>query len=353
MENDRSFSLDFLKIIATICIVFHHYQQVTGAVFENGINFWSGVFYWGYLVEFFFVLSGYFVYKYIDKIKKGLSFRRFYCMRAFRLLPLVAISALVYEVLLCIYTEIIGKNWFDITPTLWGIIITALGIQDGWCFSNPCVNNPTWYISVLLLCYILFWFVIFLSKKYNLNENILFIIIIFIGCGIVTYGINFPFLNQSSARGYYAFFTGVLLAEFLDKYKVTKQTLYSSMAIIVGLTFLIVVKNDYISKGIVFVMTFVYYPALVVVFESTLLKRFFRLKLWGELSKISFGVYIWHNPMFLLMYIICDVFGWNVDFGCVRNMLFFAFFSEALGIISYYFLEKKIAEKIKKKVIIN
>ncbi len=41
-----------------IIIIFHHYQQGSGAVYKY-INFWGGGgFYFGYLVELFFILSG-------------------------------------------------------------------------------------------------------------------------------------------------------------------------------------------------------------------------------------------------------------------------------------------------------
>lgn len=40
--KDREYSFDFIKVIATFCIFFHHYQQVTGVYFENGLNFWGG-----------------------------------------------------------------------------------------------------------------------------------------------------------------------------------------------------------------------------------------------------------------------------------------------------------------------
>lgn len=54
MGNERRYSLDALRIIATILIIFHHYQQVIGGYFEGHINFWNGRFYFGYIVEFFF-----------------------------------------------------------------------------------------------------------------------------------------------------------------------------------------------------------------------------------------------------------------------------------------------------------
>lgn len=84
MQNgakQREYSLDFIKILATVFIVFHYYQQVIGVYFDKGINFYNGKFYFGYMVELFFVLSGYFMYSYIEKIQKGVTFRKFFLKR--------------------------------------------------------------------------------------------------------------------------------------------------------------------------------------------------------------------------------------------------------------------------------
>lgn len=94
MGNERRYSLDVLRIIATILIIFHHYGQVTGLYLEGHINYCNGRFYFGYVVEFFFLLSGYFMYRYIGKITNGLTFKKFFLPRALRLLPLVFISGI-------------------------------------------------------------------------------------------------------------------------------------------------------------------------------------------------------------------------------------------------------------------
>lgn len=39
MGNERKYSLDVLRIIATILIIFHHYGQVTGLYLEGHINY--------------------------------------------------------------------------------------------------------------------------------------------------------------------------------------------------------------------------------------------------------------------------------------------------------------------------
>ena len=142
--KERDYSLDLLKILATVVIILHHYQQVMGVHFDNGINFFGGTFYFGLVVELFFILSGYVIFPYVKKIyDHNISFSNFFIKRWIRLFPLLLISAVVCEMI-----------WFFCQPyydgsgiTFWGTVINALGIQDGWVFANPYVNNPTWYIT--------------------------------------------------------------------------------------------------------------------------------------------------------------------------------------------------------------
>lgn len=95
MNNKRRvYSLDVIKIVATTIIIFHHYQQGSGAVFKY-INFWGGKFHCGYFVELFFILSGFFAFSYIEKAKKGMTLSDFICKKAIRLLPLLSLSVFV------------------------------------------------------------------------------------------------------------------------------------------------------------------------------------------------------------------------------------------------------------------
>lgn len=353
MGNERRYSLDILRIIATILIIFHHYGQVTGLYLEGHINYWNGRFYFGYVVEFFFLLSGYFMYRYIGKITNGLTFKKFFLPRALRLLPLVFISGVTYEVLLGIYQKVCGGDWFGVSITVWGVIINALGVQDGWAFANPMVNNPTWYISVLLLCYVVFYLLTYLSKRWQIPHTYLFVFMVLLGCGAQTYGLNLPFLNGSSCRGYYAFFFGVLLAEWLEKLNAAKkpQNIYiyifwGSVASVAFLLCMIVYKWEWVAGGTNYLVTFWFYPALIIIFSSKPLTKLFDHRFIGTLGKITYDTYIWHNPNFLLLYIIPAITGRSWNLLTAKAMLIYTAVSFAVGAISYYAIERPISSRV-------
>ncbi len=348
-SKKRDYSLDFIKIIATVFIIFHHYQQVTGVYFENGINFCNGKFYFGYMVELFFVLSGFFMYSYIEKIQRlEISFPKFYFKRLGRLFPLLLMGAIGYEVLLVIYQSLYQSTWFDLKPNFWGIVISSLGIQDGWALPNPCVNNPTWYISVLMLCYVIFYFIVYLAKRLSIKPQYLFLFMIFLGMGINTYGINLPFLNASSCRGYYAFFFGLLLAGVINEYDFGIFLSMISIAILAVITYLIVNHYEFMSNGINYIMTFIYYPALIILCKSKIVAKILNRKFIGTLGKISFDVFIWHNPFYLLLYICIKIFNWNLNLQSYITMIGYAVFCYIFGTVSYYLIERPAGKLVGK-----
>lgn len=349
MKNElktRDYSLDFVKIVATIFIVFHHYQQVIGTYFENGINFYNGKFYFGYMVELFFVLSGYFMYSYIEKIQNGATFRKFFLKRFLRLFPLMTIGAIAYEIFLVVYQKLYGCSWFDIQTTFWGTIIASLGIQDGWALPNPCVNNPTWYISVLLLCYVVFYLIVYISKRLSVTPKYFFIFMILLGMGINTYGINLPFLNASSSRGYYAFFFGILLADFIKSRDIRIKDALFCAGVLIIITSLIVLKPNFMSTGINYIMTYIYYPALIILCKSAAVGKVLNRKFIGKLGQISFDVYIWHNPFYLLLYILIKLFNCNINLNSYATMIGYTVVCYLFGAFSYYCIERPISKWI-------
>lgn len=259
---------------------------------------------------------------------------------------MVAITAIAYEVNLYIYYALYTQGtegaWFGVTITFWGTIIDMLGIQDGWVFPNPQVNNPTWYISVLILCYVVFFLCAWIAKKKHIPVEYLLVFVIMLGCGIQTYGISLPFLNYSAARGYCSFFAGVMLANVLNRYTLRPWGVLIALFNVVVIPYLIVNKNAWFASGMSYVLCFVLYPSLIILFQTKPIKKLFSSKIWGTWGRISFDVFMWHNLLFLTMYITMKIFNYSVDFTKVSSMYLYAAFCEMVGILSFYFIERPL-----------
>lgn len=214
MKDSRKVLPDIIKIILTGCILFHHYQQLTGTYFNRGINFYGGKFYFGYLVEIFFLISGFFMVPYIAKIQDKMSFPVFYGKRLIRFIPSMIVSVILYDVLLYVFVNAAGGHIrYPEKINAFGSVITALGMGS-WCITKDYEINPIcWYVSVLLLCYILMYIFVFISRVTKIPAGILLAVPMIAGV-VITHVTEFsiiPFLSTRIARGYIHFFGGMLL----------------------------------------------------------------------------------------------------------------------------------------------
>ncbi len=354
----RKTSFDMIKIVLTILIVFHHYCQSTGAWFVRGINFANGYFPFGYLVEFFFLISGMMMYKYVDIIlKREIGFRKFFISRYSRLIPLVSISAIFYVIVDRYVYYYINYSFFaDISPVAWGVVLDMLGFQGGWLSeSQYMINNPTWYVSTLLLCYVFFYFLTEISSKKDKDPWKFYAAMIIVGIAEWVVwnltGFQIPFLNSASARGFYSFFFGLILARLLEKRCEPNKrkwfhylfsvffAISSLIAIGLGLSFLLPI-----------ILTLITYPSILFILtgmENTIIFRKFSC-IWSFLAKTSYSVYIWHVHGLMIMFWLDNRFGLVENWNNPIVMIIFAGVMEIIAIPSYLFLERKLNPKFEK-----
>ena len=350
-NQGRNYALDFIKCLATITIVFHHYQQITGARFR--FNFDGGWFYWGHIVELFFLISGYVMYRYVPAIYEGrISLKVWTAKRTLRCIPLMAIGAVAYELILYLSINRFGVGYHGIQPTIWGTVVASLGLQQSAIFPNPWVNNPTWYISVLFLCYIVFYIATALAKKWNVRPSYLYIAIILLGCGIATYGINTFLLDSQTARGYRAFFFGVLLAGAIAKNdgKPSAGLWISSLVTLVLFALALIFKRSLLEDNRMYLLTFLVFPAMIVLLSTPAAKKLFSGKIWSVWGGISFNVYIWHEPMLVALNLLFGLGIWPSDFSRWEYMLIFTLAAEIVGVISHYLIEKPLARRVNRMI---
>lgn len=173
---------------------------------------------------------------------------------------------------------------------------------------------------------------------------------IFLGMGINTYDINLPFLNGDSSRGYYAFFFGILLAGMLTKQIKHKYTLMCC-GLLVTIPILLIFSNDFMSTGINYIMTFLFYPSLIVISKSKGINTILNKKIIGLIGKASFDVYIWHSPFFLLLFILMKVLNWNLNLNSRKTMVGYTIICFAFALFSYICIEMPISRFVKKRMV--
>lgn len=271
--------LDILKFFSAILIAFHHFQGTVGGKLKL-FNFFGGSFYFGYLVELFFLISGILIYKYIKLIDNGMNFKDFFLRRFLRYSGMVIVSVIFYECVIFIcnqYTNINPQFPVYGRPkcSLFYSIITAFSIQCGWCFEYDAwnyVNAPLWYISVLQFCYIAFYFLTYISRKININVMYIYIAVITVAIGVRTYNICLPFINTNISRGIVAFFTGLIIVEIKNKIGLNnRKILFGALLTLFIIPITWSFKRNFVYENFTsfsYVLLFLYYPSLLYFLSS-------------------------------------------------------------------------------------
>lgn len=350
--SNRNGALDFLRFAASIILVLHHYEQVNNVSIDNGVNFYGGHFYWGFLVDFFFVLSGFFVINSVLKISEGkLTFRDYYLHRCVRLLPLVSFAGILYFLINnYLYYGIMGE-YYLFKSTGRELILTFLGMQVSWASLEECyLNPPMWYISSLLIGFVYLYLAVSLTKARKINYVFTLLPMILVSVLGDLFGINLPFFENGARRSIIGIFIGVLLATYLKKHKIKGfHYIFVTLIGIVGAVLCLIALAN--GKGLLerYALTFLSFPAILILFNSTIVKKVFSAKIWNVLGAASFDTYVLHIICILL--IRCANRSWNLGLSFENWWLEYLICIVicGIGLFSYRFAEpnlKKIAEKI-------
>ena len=265
-NTQRNIGIDLLRVIATIFIVLHHYQQISGGLYEGNKFFYGGAINFGFAVEFFFMLSGYLS-------SRGKSFKSFLLHKIIRLMQLLVISVVVYDVLLWIYVSVGGKFWgFPLQIDLLKTFITAIGASEWGIMYCNGINNPVWYISVLLLCYILDYALTSIAYKIKVRPEFLFVFVMLIGIAGKLNHVECFLFTTNICRGYVSYFWGKLICKFM-RYKrfieMQSQLLFiESVSLLCVFAFYLLLCNYH---GGDYILLFIGYPLLIITCENRLI----------------------------------------------------------------------------------
>lgn len=170
---------------------------------------------------------------------------------------------------------------------------------------------------------------------------------IFLGIGVHNYDIHLPFLDNSTTRGYYSFFFGLLLYKIINKIKNINLMAAFSFLVLVVCTILFKNYTEFM-RDTSYILTYIYFPALIILFKSKLFTKVFNREFIGKLGQISFDVYLWHVPLLMLMFIVIKIFNLNINLSSYFSMACFVIICFIFGALSHFFIELPCNKIIKK-----
>lgn len=302
-QNERLSSLTSLKGLFITIIVFHNTFSVI-PLFDAvpGISFLTR--YGGTLGNsMFLMLSGFLLsYGYQDRIcNHQIPFKSFLFRRLRKLYPLFLVTN-AFALLIDIFRY--GPSAVVLDKIALSLLLQAgVGLYGG----NP-YNSPTWFLSVLLICYLLFFFICWLSKS-STQRWCMTLAMVAIGCFLSDANLSIPFLFNGSGLGYMNFFLGCAFANLYSIipahcHKWAKKVAFAALCVSFWLMFRYGI--DIISGNFAHASAFLLVPLILYLSRTDGLCR--RILQWKPLIRygsISTQLFFWHLPVF---YFFCDLY---------------------------------------------
>ena len=288
MANNRLLSVEALRFIFMTIIALWHFGRINP-------------FTHGYIaVDFFFILSGYFIYR--SCIKHKYDVLEFTVAKLKRFYPEYII---VFAVAFIMKLQILLRN-NDFITVLFnaiseGLLINGIGIFAG------SVNPPSWYVSVLLIGGGILYSVLFYNRKLALSVIfplfLLFSYTYLLGFnGSIEQFATVGFVCQPLLRGMAGMSLGVILSAFslrfsekLSRKHVILDVVSMIAVIVVGV--LLFYKQNYDNMALLAFCMLI----LSCSISNSLVNRIFKSQIWAKLGGVTFEMLLVHAPVIWVM----------------------------------------------------
>lgn len=351
--------IDGIRGIGAVCIALfsHYYFWVSDKIFPfyNGVTHWFWN-YASYFVDMFFIISGFImVYVYKDKINnKVITFSDFIKKRMVRFYPLMVFSLFLVALLQFVHYRLCGECFADKLITDYSLLAFVLNLLclQGTSLVNSSFNAPSWYLSTVLIMYILFFVITYWAGQYK-KEKMAYVAMVLLGLVLAIKAYPTVLLN---CRGVLGFFTGCTLCEICCWYSginKKKQKIVNSILLVLLVCICacgIIYSHDFFSSNVlvVVVYTIVIWPLVVfLVVNVPIFSRIMSIKPLQFLSKISFSLYLIHYPVMIVLNGFNEVLKLGISFASKKGFLLYVFAVFVAAIMCHYLIEVKMTNYFK------
>ena len=332
-------SIDGLRGLACILIAFvcHYLDAVPGSKYLH---------YTGHMVELFIAISGFgMAYAFKDRIKE-MNFSDYFGKRYFKIMPLYWVT-LICCFIVQVYAQftlghtVINTYKLDLLRTYLGI----LGIECGWfMFDNP-VNGPAWAISVILLCYVVYYIICRISKSESMYFCLL-MLLLFVSLSCIVKEVKIPFFHYDNcSRAYASFVIGALFYEYYIRATKKGSLLLLAMYGIFFLSYCLIMPYllhcsiaDVLGNMRITVIIFFIPFAFLLTLYLEPISRFMKTYLMQFLGKISMSIYLWHRFFKICLILFTDINKTLIGY------IIYVFMVLICAAFSHFYIEKKLAD---------
>lgn len=363
-QNSRFGSFDTLKFIAVLlCTTIGHYYQFTPIsyqrVCETGwmtavVNFMEYITskHTHSLMELLFLIGGFQIYiAYHDRIKEAkITFFEYFKKRVIRLYPPMIISVVVMSIGLILFEKLFSFEWRGVYFLFKAFVMSILGVQ-AWTSDVHVLNGPLWYLSVYILCIIVYYFIERFSDKYKAGIFPMFVPVIMALSHYFNPSVTFTFLNKDICRGFYGFFIGCILACAYRTFNRKQITIVSTVLILASIVLYTVFYEAYLvdeTERAIITCLILYGPVILLLASYPALDRIIGCRPLAFLGKASFHLYCLNFPFLLWAMLIPSAFGYTLLYDSFYIYILFIIVQVVMSIALYYLIDKKLCPYLEK-----
>lgn len=226
------------------------------------------------------------------------------------------------------------------------IIANLFLVFRGWPYFNMLgINNPTWYLCVLIQCYMVFYLFIWFCKNDRIRRMVLFGMCAALACLLGKAG----FIQYASYRGLECFFMGAFGCAFLEmpfsskllEKKWINAALFAGAVVIMLIAIILMMKYTSHNRQRQLMVAGICPWLILIAFCFREAKMRFARYLGG----VAFEVYIWHSPMFAAEKLVMSITGLSFT-RSYGTMVFMTLIIWLFCWVVYKFVEIPVSRKL-------